>query len=403
MAAGDISRANDAYEQLGPDGQWQQSAARGGFPTTEIANDGTTNHWVIFKPGDSLYERVAPYLQQTPGGQMGLQSNALTQVIPEIGQYDLMTTLGPSVAMALMGGTALSGAGGGVGAEAVGAGASGGGALPESYWSMMAEGGAPATDAAAANAGTVGAQNGAGGNMFFDNWDLMPGATGEPVMDPTVMSNPGYVANYAGAATMPPQLQQILKLAQTLVGSGGGGGGGQAPGGGGAGVDNGLAGLLTGLYSLLANKPDPARSNELWGAGRDVFNLARDPQNALHDRTQQQVVEGARAGQTARGVAMSPYGAGLEGDAIRNFNIDWQNNLLGRSVSGLNSFTNAGSTALGQNNVDRAFDTAQTTAGTNAFLGGAQNAVKPGGWLEELWKTASNAGTGYDYGLAYGG
>ena len=34
---------------------------------------------------------------------------------------------------------------------------------------------------------------------------------------------------------------------------------------------------------------------------------------------------------------MSPYGAGLEGQALGNFNIDWQNQQLGRQTQGLHA------------------------------------------------------------------
>ena len=70
------------------------------------------------------------------------------------------------------------------------------------------------------------------------------------------------------------------------------------------------------------------------GRAQDIFNTAFDPQGALYGRTLQQTQEQARAGQAARGIAMTPYGAGLEGDATRNFNIDWQNNQLQRQALG---------------------------------------------------------------------
>ncbi len=65
-----------------------------------------------------------------------------------------------------------------------------------------------------------------------------------------------------------------------------------------------------------------------------VANTAFDPQQELYNRTLEQVQQQQRVAQAARGIAMSPYGAGLEGDATRNFNIDWQNNQLDRQASG---------------------------------------------------------------------
>jgi hypothetical protein len=86
-----------------------------------------------------------------------------------------------------------------------------------------------------------------------------------------------------------------------------------------------------------------------------IEQTAFDPQNALYQRTQQQLVDQTRAGQAARGVATTPYGAAGESDALRKFDIDWQNNQLGRQVLGGQAATNligqglqtsAGGTAL---------------------------------------------------------
>jgi hypothetical protein len=66
-----------------------------------------------------------------------------------------------------------------------------------------------------------------------------------------------------------------------------------------------------------------------------MLNTAFDPQNALYNRTLQQLQDQQRVGQAARGITMSPYGAGLENQALSNFNIDWQNNQLGRQTQGL--------------------------------------------------------------------
>jgi len=65
-----------------------------------------------------------------------------------------------------------------------------------------------------------------------------------------------------------------------------------------------------------------------------ILNTAFDPQNALYDRTRQQLQEQTRAGQAARGLEMSPYGAGLENKAMSDFNIDWQNSQLQRMLQG---------------------------------------------------------------------
>lgn len=65
-----------------------------------------------------------------------------------------------------------------------------------------------------------------------------------------------------------------------------------------------------------------------------IAQTAFDPQNALYARTQQQLIDQTRAGQAARGVATTPYGAAGESDTLRKFDIDWQNNQLGRQIAG---------------------------------------------------------------------
>lgn len=70
-------------------------------------------------------------------------------------------------------------------------------------------------------------------------------------------------------------------------------------------------------------------------AGAQTYQTALDPQQALHDRMQQQVVDASRSGQSARGIAMSPYGAGVENKAVSDFNMDWQNQQLARQIAGL--------------------------------------------------------------------
>lgn len=85
-------------------------------------------------------------------------------------------------------------------------------------------------------------------------------------------------------------------------------------------------------------------------AGRAVLNNAFDPQNALYNRTAQQLQDQVRVGQAARGITSSPYGAGLENSAMANFNIDWQNNLLNRQVQGLGAAGTAGTQAANLGN-----------------------------------------------------
>lgn len=89
----------------------------------------------------------------------------------------------------------------------------------------------------------------------------------------------------------------------------------------------GMAGRFTG------------REGALTGAGESVWNTALDPEGALRDRTQQRVVDASRAATSARGIGMGGESAGLEDQAVSNFNLDWNDRQLGREVSGAQALT----------------------------------------------------------------
>lgn len=83
------------------------------------------------------------------------------------------------------------------------------------------------------------------------------------------------------------------------------------------------------------------QQGKLYGAGNQTYQTALDPQNELYDRTVQRLQDQVRAGQAARGLGNSAYGAGLEDQAMGNFNIDWQNQQLARQTQGLNAMNAA--------------------------------------------------------------
>lgn len=109
-----------------------------------------------------------------------------------------------------------------------------------------------------------------------------------------------------------------------------------------------LANVLGGYGSTMQDN-----ASNSFGAGKNTYMTALDPQQALHDRMQQQVVDASRSGQSARGIAMSPYGAGVENKAVSDFNMDWQNQQLARQIAGLNSMDQAN--ASGANSLSGAY------------------------------------------------
>lgn len=92
-------------------------------------------------------------------------------------------------------------------------------------------------------------------------------------------------------------------------------------------------------------------ADNLHHAGDDLYNTAKDPEGALRARLQQQTTDNSRAATSARGIGMSGEAAGLENQALSNFNMDWEDRQLGRQTQGLQgavgAYDAAGRSALG--------------------------------------------------------
>lgn len=80
-------------------------------------------------------------------------------------------------------------------------------------------------------------------------------------------------------------------------------------------------------------------------AGQQLWQTAQDPQNALRNQVQQQVVDASRAGTSARGIGMGGEAAGIENKAVNDFLLNWNNNQLQRQATGLSGYANASNQA----------------------------------------------------------
>lgn len=144
---------------------------------------------------------------------------------------------------------------------------------------------------------------------------------------------------------------------------------------GGAGVASGMGtSAATGAYGA---------GNALMGAGvsalpygQQIMNTAFDPQQALYARTAQQTTDQTRAGLEARGMDNTPYGAGVEGQTMANFNIDWQNAQLQRQIQGAGGLNNIFSGAGGA--INQGAGIANTAAGQYLTASGMPYATNVG-------------------------
>jgi hypothetical protein len=138
------------------------------------------------------------------------------------------------------------------------------------------------------------------------------------------------------AAGMSPLLQQIAALSGQLPGLGQ-----QAAGitQGGLPATQQLAGQGAAMAPQFAQQLQQAYQ-PLGQAAGQILQTGFDPQSALYNRTAQQVLDQSRAVNAMSGVGTSPYGAGVTGQTMANFNIDWQNQQLQRQAQAAQSAGN---------------------------------------------------------------
>lgn len=113
------------------------------------------------------------------------------------------------------------------------------------------------------------------------------------------------------------------------------------------GAANAAGSQYAGLASLLQGNANQnfATQNSLLNAGQNIYNMGLDPQNALYNRTAQQVTDQSNAVNSMYGLGSSGAGAGVTNQALSNFNIDWQNQQLSRALQGLQGYAGAATTA----------------------------------------------------------
>ena len=110
-------------------------------------------------------------------------------------------------------------------------------------------------------------------------------------------------------------------------------------------------------------------------AGNSILQAGFDPQQALYQHTLNQTTQQAAAQNANSGVLGSPYGQSVADQATNNFNINWQNQQLGRETSALGAYdTNlagAGNTATTGSNLGTAATTAESTGAALPYNTGA--------------------------------
>lgn len=70
------------------------------------------------------------------------------------------------------------------------------------------------------------------------------------------------------------------------------------------------------------------------GYANEALSTGFNANNGLYNQELGQITDQTRAGEAARGIAMTPYGAGVEGQTLTNFNNTWNNQQLQNEATG---------------------------------------------------------------------
>lgn len=132
---------------------------------------------------------------------------------------------------------------------------------------------------------------------------------------------------------------------------------------------------------------------------KTIFDEGFDPQGAVYGRAAHNLTEQVRASEGARGIQTSPYGAGLENEALGNFNLDWENNRLGRMATA----AGAALPFYGQagNQMAQGQQVAQSGPGMQGNLAALLSPVQQGAYAQPQmvigdWLNYTGAGTAAD-------
>ncbi len=127
-------------------------------------------------------------------------------------------------------------------------------------------------------------------------------------------------------------------------------------------ADKSAMGGINTLASNVANTNAQYNSGASTAAGSNLTQAAStplsyqsqalstgfDPQSALYNQQFQQQHDQMNAANAQNGVAMTPYGASLATQGDQNFNINWQNQQLGRQATAAGTASTLGSTAANE-------------------------------------------------------
>ena len=168
----------------------------------------------------------------------------------------------------------------------------------------------------------------------------------------------GAISGIGGVGSMQPISQDIMSAYLPAFTGSTTGASGWNPGAT-VGVGNAVSAEAAPMFSSGQNMLNQFVNQDPTGIGTPAYT------QAAHQTTEQ-----IRAGEAARGVAMTPYGAGLEAEGMGKFNTNWQMNDANLQATAANAakglFGQGGSLATGGQTTAMAAPTTQLALATGA-------------------------------------
>lgn len=100
-------------------------------------------------------------------------------------------------------------------------------------------------------------------------------------------------------------------------------------------------------YGMAAGQAQFGAGATMLPYAQSLLQMGADPQQALYNRTLQQTTDQQNAQMAQAGVGTTPYGQGLQAQNLQNFNMDWNNQQLARTLAANQGAGQTYQTALG--------------------------------------------------------
>ena len=160
----------------------------------------------------------------------------------------------------------------------------------------------------------------------------------------------------------------------------------------------GLDQMYQQMMQQQAGTSSGAQQN-LMGAGNQMWSTVQNPQAGLYNQMLAQTNDTANASTAMRGIGVSPEAAGIQNQAVNQFNNAWNNNMVQNQATGLNAMTGAYNAAGNQGQLTGANLTGAANYGQQQATNTLQSGSVPFQTQQTAYGAPIAAGNQYSTGL----